>query len=87
MRNNLIIQLYCAECGKVVNMDYDTENDLPPQKADSLSENPKSPTGAACLHMPGIYVHPCKHCIQKYTGPAKQLAESLRSLTQGDKEQ
>ena len=81
MRNNLITRLMCDECGLLLNLvlDQDVKSDHP---IEHQSPQPPEPTGAACYHTSTVYVEPCKRCIQKHTGPAKQLAEAISALTQ-----
>ena len=87
MRNNLVVKFRCSECGSILNLLYQAEvrtKDHGGLKPTVLS--PPDPTGAAKVEIPAIYIAPCGHCIEKYTGPAKMLSDALKILsdTQGE---
>ena len=79
MRTNLILHLHCSECGKRLNLCYKNELKKKPVKP-GYKEVDDEPTGAACYYPDPIVVEPCKSCIEKYTLPAKQLCESIKTL-------
>lgn len=79
MRTNLVMRLNCSECGRQLNLKLEKES-ANPVEISGHNENPKIPTGAACLHAGLIMVEPCRFCIEKYTGPSKRLLEALNSL-------
>lgn len=79
MRTNLITHFHCSECGHILNVEYDKEDG--PPKIEELDK--ELPTGAACRHN-RILVVPCKHCINKVTGPARKLAEAIKEMGGSD---
>lgn len=80
MRNNLITRFHCSECGNILNLVYPKDAAEPVEPGYGVV-TPSEPTGAACVYTPRIMVEPCRFCIEKYTGPAKQLAKAITVLT------
>lgn len=87
IRTNLIMRLYCADCGHQLSLSYpmdygDKDVELLPKERPigGFEEEPRLPTGAACRHIPAIHVHPCRHCREQHIGPAKRLADALREF-------
>ena len=79
MRYNLIMQLYCSNCGNQLEAKYDKE-DMPMQK-EAIGLD-KLPTGADCRYIK-TYIKPCQHCIRKKTAPAQKIIDGIRAM-QGD---
>ena len=77
MRTNLIMHFHCSECGRQLNIANERERKVEPKYEGCFHQNPEEPTGAACHYTPKISVEPCRNCIEKYTGPARKLAEAL----------
>lgn len=79
MRTNLILHLHCAECGARLKLCYPKERNADPVEP-GYGEADNEPTGAACFFPDKISVQPCEKCIEKYTGPARQLADALKRM-------
>jgi hypothetical protein len=77
MRTNLITHFYCSNCGNQINFDYDKDDS--PKKVEANRQTETEPTGACCRYN-RILVEPCKHCIEKHTRPAKDLANAIKAL-------
>lgn len=75
-RNNLFIHMNCSECGRRLDFGREPANEeaAPEGHAQGL------PTGGSCLHVGPIFVHPCRYCIGKHTGPARKLAEAIKEM-------
>jgi hypothetical protein len=85
MRTNLIMHFHCAECGSVLNLREPSEEKVPNERYESGvwagRGHDKEPTGAAVRYVEAVQVEPCRVCIDRYTGPAKRLAEAMQQLT------
>ncbi len=78
MRNNLVTVLHCAECGKHLELAH--EGDKPAkQDCSTLEMEPRMPTGSEMLAS-RISVKPCRHCMERITGPAVRLKNALDEL-------
>lgn len=84
MRTNLIMHFHCSECGAVLNIAYP---DAAAKPAEYHANQPwarenhdAEPTGAAVRYVPAISVEPCPKCIERHTGPAKQLSAALKAM-------
>lgn len=75
MRNKLIVSFNCTDCGGQLHFSYEPRKDVK-GKYDASGD----PTGAEVCYAPNMWVEPCRHCIEKHTKPAKQLAEALENF-------
>lgn len=80
MRTNLIMHFHCSECGNQLNLIDRNEQETNPVSSPSLKQIPGEPTGAMCLYASTIQVEPCRHCIEKYTLPAKKMVEGIKQM-------
>jgi hypothetical protein len=83
MRTNLIMHFHCAECGSVLNLVYDKDVKVKPEEYRggwAATGHTPEPTGAAVRYVPPVFIEPCRGCIDKHTGPAKQLAAALKTM-------
>lgn len=80
MRNNLIFEIHCSECGSRVELVFGRDSKSKATDPLCFDNKPKQPTGADCMYMPKIQVKPCSVCIEKYTAPAKKLIKAIDEL-------
>lgn len=75
-RNHLITRLYCFDCGNQLDLTYDDrkKKDAPFDQG----ENDEPSGGYKMVNK--ITVHPCRHCIDKYTAPAKALVNAVKQI-------
>lgn len=83
--NNICMILHCSECGSPVDVAYKTEFSGPIAKQDLSVRNfdPEFKPGSFTVR---VSVFPCERCHRKINGPAIELAEAIKKLTQGDKQ-
>lgn len=81
MRTNLVMRFNCSECGNQLILRLPEES-AEPIELPLRCENPPKPVGANKLNAGLIMIKPCAHCIEKYTGPAKKLAEAIKTIQQ-----
>lgn len=76
MRRHLMINLFCSKCSAplIISENGEIKNSM-------KHGQQNDPTGADCRYTDVVLVEPCSHCIQKVTGPAKQLAAAIKVLT------
>jgi len=80
MRNNLVLQFYCSECGALLDIKRQAEQTVKCEFTTTDIDNPPLPTGGCMEKVPGIQVVPCRKCITKYTGPAKAMVLALKDM-------
>lgn len=80
MRNNLVFQFFCSECGAQLNIKRQVEQTVKCENTLTSTDNPPLPTGGCMEKVPGIQIVPCRKCIEKYTGPAKAMALALKDM-------
>ena len=79
MRTNLIMHFFCSECGSQLSF-AETDQGVEPKRDIHFDQSPKEPTGAACQYASKLRIVPCKFCIEKYTGTAKQLMAAIDGI-------
>ena len=70
-RYDLCVNFVCTECGSKLTF-------ATGEKTETKYDNGGQWAGNT---IKAFGVHPCRHCIEKHTAPAKMLAESLKELT------
>lgn len=83
MRNNLVMQFNCAECGNVLDLVLGRDEQVRSKECLAMDAVPKLPTGCELRAVPPVQIKPCRHCIEKYTGPAKKLMDAINELKPG----
>ena len=88
MRTNAIMHFHCAECGTILNLVYPEEAAKPtptgmyrlvePGAPTQLTDEP---TGAVCMYVQTISIQPCGVCIERHTGPAKQMEAAIKAMS------
>lgn len=78
MRNNLVMQFCCSECGNILNIR--TKSDEKVKNIRTIEDRPILPTGAELRFIEPIQIDPCVSCIEKYTRPSKELIKALDSI-------
>ena len=75
MRRHLMINFFCTDCSAplIISENEEIKNSM----KNGLRNDP---TVADCRYAGVVLVEPCSHCIQKVTGPAKQLASAIKVL-------
>ena len=77
MRNNLVTIFHCAECGHALSIaDYGAA--IKPDTS-SIGMEPKLDTGAL-IHVTRISILPCYKCKDKYSRPARAIADAIKQL-------
>mgnify|MGYP001566199391 CR=1 FL=1 len=72
MRNSLVMQFCCSECGGALNLDYDD-----PRSTENRNFNYDNKiTGSLKVHN-YITVHPCKYCFDKAKEPALMIKKAI----------
>jgi len=77
MRNNLVTIFHCAECGTALTI-ADAGAAIKPDVS-TLCMNPKLDTGAD-IHVTRLSILPCYKCKDKYSRPARAIADAIKQL-------
>ena len=80
MRTNLVLHFHCSECGSLLDIKTENEEDVKNERVSYNHENPLLPTGATLRCVDPIQIIPCERCIEKYNGPAKKLLEAFKEI-------
>ena len=78
MRDTLITRFICAGCGSKLRLVNASEAK---KKVNDVSLwDREDPTGGTVSYNK-IIIAPCSGCVERLTGPARQLASSLKAIT------